>query len=309
MNSRTKEPKALWVGLLLSYGLFQQLGYAESQLLPGETLPILQNVQTDVSVHISTDDIFTYTYAILNPVSNTGRIERIEVDISKELSSVPIGIGGISSDVSFAPADSATFQENAGRFIFVGFRSPAGWDSGFSRALTASWGASDPHGDGSFLIRPGKSLQGFILQSRGLPGMRTIIFHPEFIQTPVEEADEASVTRVRSIEQQIKFNSTTIGPNAPKSFAPISLIDRLISLKHQSVSLGWIFGPGSDGIANSLDAKLDAAKDSVARGNNTAAKNQLNAFINDLDAQRGKHVNDNAYFLLKTNAQFIISKL
>ncbi len=102
----------------------------------------------------------------------------------------------------------------------------------------------------------------------------------------------------------------TIGPVSPPSLTdPVQLLDFLISLKHQAASLGWIFGPGSSGIVKSLDAKLDAAKASVARGQNKTASNQMNAFINELQAQRGKHFNDNAFFLLKVNAEFIISKL
>ncbi|NNN06475.1 MAG: hypothetical protein HKL90_11290 [Elusimicrobia bacterium] len=102
----------------------------------------------------------------------------------------------------------------------------------------------------------------------------------------------------------------TVGPTQPLSLTDIGqLLDFLASLKHQAVSLGWIYGPGSDGIVQSLDAKLTAAKASAASGDDKTAINQLNAFINELQAQRGKHLNDNAFYLLQANAQFILSKL
>ena len=150
---------------------------------------------------------------------------------------------------------------------------------------------------------------GFVLQSRGMPGIRKITSQPKFEQTPVDDASATDVRRVRTIQDQIKFSTITIGPVAPTSLEPRFLIDNLISLKHQSVSLGWIFGPGVDGIVQSLDVKLNAAKDSIAAGHNKTAANQLNAFIHELEAQRGKHLNDNAFFLLQANAQFIIAKL
>jgi PKD domain len=53
--------------------------------------------------------------------------------------------------------------------------------------------------------------------------------------------------------------------------------------------------PGlNNGEKNSLIAKLNAASDSIARGNTTAATNQLNAFLNELaaDEQTGKVTSD-----------------
>jgi sugar lactone lactonase YvrE len=44
----------------------------------------------------------------------------------------------------------------------------------------------------------------------------------------------------------------------------------------------------NDGIKNALTSKLQNALASLARGNGTAAKNQLGAFINQVEAQRGK---------------------
>jgi predicted extracellular nuclease len=47
-----------------------------------------------------------------------------------------------------------------------------------------------------------------------------------------------------------------------------------------------------DGIAKSLCAKLDAAAASGTRGNTTARANQLNAYRNEVEAQRGKAISD-----------------
>jgi hypothetical protein len=87
---------------------------------------------------------------------------------------------------------------------------------------------------------------------------------------------------------------------------PALLIQRLISLKEQAASLGWI---DNHGAANSLDQKLKNALADLQRGDNQAATGVLNAFLNELDAQHGKHVNDSAFFLLKANVQFILTKL
>jgi hypothetical protein len=76
--------------------------------------------------------------------------------------------------------------------------------------------------------------------------------------------------------------------------------------------VGELFDAGmidNAGIANSLTSKADAAASQIARGNTTAAKNQLNAFINELDAQVGKHLTQQAYDLLKAAALYYISRL
>ena len=49
---------------------------------------------------------------------------------------------------------------------------------------------------------------------------------------------------------------------------------------------------GNAGIANSLCVKLDAAAASLARGNSKTHDNQLQAFVNEVNAQRGKAISD-----------------
>ncbi|MEM2124204.1 MAG: putative Ig domain-containing protein [Methanolinea sp.] len=63
------------------------------------------------------------------------------------------------------------------------------------------------------------------------------------------------------------------------------------------------------GTARSLTAKLDAALDSLAHGNAVAAKNQVNAFINHVEAQRGKKLSDAQADLLILQARAILAML
>jgi hypothetical protein len=63
------------------------------------------------------------------------------------------------------------------------------------------------------------------------------------------------------------------------------------------------------GIENSLVSKLEAAIDSLNRGQDKAARNQLNAFINLVEAQRGKQISDTDADALITAALDIIELL
>ena len=64
------------------------------------------------------------------------------------------------------------------------------------------------------------------------------------------------------------------------------------------------------GQQNSLIAKLNAASDAVARGNNQAAHNQLNAFLNELqaDLQTGK-ISKGAYNALRADAHAVMAAM
>ena len=108
----------------------------------------------------------------------------------------------------------------------------------------------------------------------------------------------------------------TIGSTPPPAdFKPIEFLDYIISMKHEAFSLGWV---KNKGIENSLDVKLNNAKKKIEQGNIIAAKNILNAFINEVEAQgcetyqncpEGKHLTPEAYALLKYNVQYLIGKL
>lgn len=217
--------------------------------------------------------------------------------------------------------DSFNVQLNV-PFDTTALHAPQGWTSrgccvvdnkreGATGIRTTGW-VYDASGA---LILPGAFQDGFVLEASSA-SVPTIVryFIESFtdLDTPIGEPGDAGEEKTIINLTNLFNNSTsgfTLGP-APSPLLDIpALIGRLIDLKHRSASLGWIYGPGSEGIVKSLDAKLDAAKASVARSQNKAAVNQLNAFINELQAQRDKHINDNAFLLLKTNAEFIIGKL
>ncbi len=80
-------------------------------------------------------------------------------------------------------------------------------------------------------------------------------------------------------------------------------IPGLIQEKHDFYAAGLI---DNKGIVNSLDAKLNAAKASLARGHLKTARNQLTAFIHEAEAQAGKHVASGAARDLIEDATMIL---
>jgi uncharacterized protein YceK len=161
----------------------------------------------------------------------------------------------------------------------------------------------------------GQSLD-FSTVSKGLPSIIITRFLGRPTESPYAEAFEfepgEDVYRLLdSLEFKIPGNhdvrQKTIGPADPPSpFTATVFLDSLISYKHQALALGWIT---NQGIANSLDQKLENARKQLERGNNKAAKNMLEAFLNEVEAQKDKHLTSEAYALLKYNAEYLASKL
>jgi hypothetical protein len=102
------------------------------------------------------------------------------------------------------------------------------------------------------------------------------------------------------------YKTYTIGPVGQPTMTLAETVDYMVVQKHQAAAQGWIT---KHGIVVSLDQKLDQAKAKILQGNNKAAANVMNAFVNELQAQKGKAVNEEAYTLLYVNAQWLISRL
>ncbi len=96
---------------------------------------------------------------------------------------------------------------------------------------------------------------------------------------------------------------------AAEAHAVEATIAGLICAKHQLYDMGWIYGPGAQGIVNSLDAKLEAAQRTYDRGQPHTVANILNAFVHEVEAQTGKHITAEAAAILIRGAQYITNRL
>jgi hypothetical protein len=271
-----------------------------------------------------TTKIFTYTYSLSNGPLSTGCVKDFEIDLTYPHNTVELSSEGLADYPRYV--DRSAFEiDSSLRMMpvgipklpsFKGFRSA--WFAGFSVRGTVDWIRANKR----FELEPGATLDSILMTSRGHPGLRSFVVSPSYdpvppvIVTPanedsvrlhVKEPSQEEEAAFKRLEDSIKVRGLTIGPTAPPStFSPSASIDTLISYKHQAFSFGWIT---NQGIANSLDQKLDNARKQLKRGNNKAAKNILEAFINEVEAQKEKHLSSEAYALLKFNAEYLISRL
>jgi len=86
----------------------------------------------------------------------------------------------------------------------------------------------------------------------------------------------------------------------------MATIDGLIARKEKCFESGGI---DNDGVANSLDQKLKAVKAALDRSQTKVAANILKAFINEVEAQSGKHISQQCSIMLIDYAGCLISKI
>jgi hypothetical protein len=166
-------------------------------------------------------------------------------------------------------------------------------------------------------IKPGSTLYGLMFHSESLPGI--IQFYAEGEHPLPKFSEGMAPDSIPGYDDLTPYGpgivGKTVGPVLPPTpFVALAFLDTLISYKHQAFALGWI---KNQGIVQSLDAKLDNAKRQLQRNNTTAARNTLQAFLNEVEAlwkdeehpYGGKQITSEAYALLKFNAEYLVSKL
>jgi len=195
-----------------------------------------------------------------------------------------------------APVVSVRAPEPARSWVTVG---PQPGDS------VAFWGSASRQQD----VAPGVSRPGFELRARGLPGVARFWVEGRYDAPTVSPADEDRVAEAPRVEDN-SFTGLTVGIESVDIPAASGLLARLRGLVTRSCGLHWVT---TEGVCHSLEVKLDQAQASFERGNAAAARAQLEAFLNELDAQHGpepgKHVTDNGFWLLKINAAYVVSRL
>lgn len=279
--------------------------------------PFLYKVILSANVSYSqSTGFYYYNYTLTNDSNNKGNIWIFEVDIERQPGSVVYDTAGLKFASSFEEGEFRQYYPAAANLVeSVGFPSlpNSHWDAVIAHNSVASF-ATD-----TLLPAPGSTVSGFTMMSKAPPGIRAFTAYPDFnvyeFYPDIDEDTTAALDSaynliyayVDSMKNTVNYHGWTIAPTAPPlNFSYASWIDTLISYKHQSVSLGWI---DNKGIANSLDSKLNSAKKKLAAGDSTAAKSILNAFVNEVEAQNGKHLTSEAYALLKYNAIYLIAKL
>jgi hypothetical protein len=265
----------------------------------------LKDIKVDFSSSFNTSTkLYIFNYKVINPQSNEGNIWKFDISLPRNpTSDMNLSMEGLTHCSDYNRRSSEDIFTKT-PIVPVGSTTPNNWSCSYTvrNGGGYGWGSNDS----PYRIKPGSSLGGFSLSSYGPPGIQNVIVEPAIYYNKLPEKYE-DPDLLAALEENVKWSGKTIGPTAPpKVFVASDFINNLISLKDQSLSLGWI---KEKGVANSLDVKLNDAKKKIAAGDNKTAKNILSAFQNELQAQNGKQVSSEAYALLYYNAKYLIEHL
>ncbi|MBI1723032.1 MAG: hypothetical protein HYR48_03900 [Gemmatimonadetes bacterium] len=161
-------------------------------------------------------------------------------------------------------------------------------------------------------LAPGSTTPDLAMEARGLPGIVDYWAQGYFPPPPLTDADTNPNPPVSDPLRDNSIRGRTVGVvAAPPGMRPSDLLARLRELLQESCStLAWVT---SQGICRSLDAKLANAAVAVREARFSAGSREIRSFLQELEAQHGtvpgKHVNDNAYWLLRANASVVLTNM
>ena len=263
------------------------------------------------------------------------RGDRLTVDV--QLDTAILDAASLLLDIRYTIANHRASEQSANilqveaRVPVVEIRVPARQWVHVAGDSVAFWGSASRQQD----IAPGASRSGFEIRARGLPGIVRFWVEGYFAVPTMSEADAERLGPQPRVEDN-SFAGLTVGVVLVEDLTVGGLLSRLRGLEAQACTLGWITNRG---VCHSLAKKLDHAARALARGRPDEAKRRLKSFLRELAAQhrarpdeqeeeeeeehegqhhereaepereRGKHVTDNAFWLLKINAEYLLSRL
>jgi hypothetical protein len=278
--------------------------------LMAQEIPSIKSAILNAQV-ASANGVLRYAYTLTNSPSSSGAVSSLRVDISQPVGTVTLRGSGLDSGPGFMAANSSSIiaEPTAVPLIPVGAYAPVNWIATVTIDGKLMWGAIDE----SDVVAPSKTTNGFQITTYGLPSIRDFQVKPlvDFNSLPLTEPTPATLpqyyTSLQALLGQISFAGKTIAPTAPPlTFEPVQFIGTIRDFTAQAFQEGWIT---DGGILRSLQAKLDSASVALNRNDDATATNVLGAFINEVNAQSGKHLTSEAVALLFFNARYELAQL
>src|SRR5206468_2452816 len=234
-----------------------------------------------------------YAYRVTNSRESLGGTAIISLDVSAPrgtgFPTLP-ATGRFMHGAGFPNADLRRFRDH----VPVGAISPANWMTFLTRDATLDWFGTHGGFEGDVdSIAPGDSLVGLALRSPYLPGIRQSWGTPTFRSCCTQpRAPGRSSEPENPNPSEFKISGWTVGPTVRPQ--DLTLATVRADLRQACGPLHWI----TDGaICGRLQSQLASAT--------------LRAFVDEVEAQHGagKPVNDNAYWLLKVNAEYLLAHM
>lgn len=271
----------------------------------GQTgVPLLQRAGADL-VRIESDgDDFVYSYQLTNSPNSRSGVGLVTLDLKAPPGTGTVVLPATGEFKHWVDGGTSTLYDH----VPVGPISPQRWQALLPRSGILYWFGIEPGVEDYDSIAPGASVEGFGLRSPYLPGIRATTAEPTWQSCCSKTLGELGADPdildpdEHPSPDQFQVDGLTVGP---RYAADTMTLEELQSLQSEVCgSLPWI---SNQGVCTSLEGKLNAAHRSRERGQTRVAKQQIESFLAELTAQRGKSVSENAFWLLHTNGEAVLS--
>jgi len=245
---------------------------------------------------------------LVSPRPTLGQVPGANLAVETKVTAV--SMHGDTAYVTYVLSNNASSAERMFRFmvdapaapVYLSLPTPAGgWTSGkmFGERSVARWAALGQR------MLPGEESPALTQRAIGLPGV--VISWVRGYTPPSDVIPSDTLP----LEDPPSVTDSTVGvDDFPLIRTASTFITRLDSLLDLTcgTSLAWIT---SSTVCTSLGAKLDLASQKLSQADTAGAEQQLQSFLSELEAQHGVGlpVTDNAYWLLKANAEYIIAQI
>jgi hypothetical protein len=262
-------------------------------------LRYLDRVSLTVRTISTVDGHLIYNYRFGNAATSRASVASLALDLS-----APLGTGH-----EWLPEAGPARHRLPGRqtatpldHVPAGPISPERWTAVIDiDGQLRWWGIEGAPPMDTDTIAPGRSLDGFGVRSTYLPGIRDFFAKPSW-QSCCAKPIPGSVDGEHPDPDEFLAVGRTVAPTR----APSELADpvRAIALIRRDVAAGYGLGWIPGGLRVVFGVHLDAAGAAAVSRDNTAVGRQLDALLKELETYRGR-LNDNAYWLLRINAQYV----
>ena len=266
---------------------------------------LLNQVALEVTSVEDSSHYLLYRYRLRNSVSSVSGVAGINLDLSAQRGTGVLGLPSTGRFVHGAEAGVGPISDH----VPVGVINPEGWTSGLARRnAILSWGPREGYESPNGIVvafaddsaSPGGSKEGFGLRSPFLPGVRRFSAEPTL-------ASCCSQYRPGShgeypVPGHFRVSGFTVAPTVRPQDMTIKVL--LDDLQQTCGELRWI----TDGaVCSRFRSTLEPV--SGRQADPEASRTALRTVRGELEAQHGsaKPVNDNAYWLLKVNAEYLLA--
>ena len=277
-----------------------------------QNLPYLRNVSIKTRTTFDSPNLmFFYEYSLVNDQNNDGDIQVFEVDISRGPNTVALDTAGLQFRSNF---ERSSFRREyaglASRVVPVGFPHLPSID--WTGLLAPATNAASFDCDTLFVV-PRDSVSGFVLMSKGLPGIRRCVVLPHFnvfaLYPRLDEVDnpDSLDAKIDQDREAVNFHGFAVGPTAPAAiFNGLGFIDTIKSYINRSRTLSWITDQST---ADKYGRLIDSARYNLEANNRGAAKAKLDSVLLNANDDSSSTLRNEAYALLRFNTEYVLKKL